>query len=128
VNVGGLALLDIAQEVRDVVPTTTSGLDSPTIRQRKVSSTVAAQSGESVALGGLIRDSRVRSREGVPMLSRLPVVGPLFGTKDVSSARTELLVLITPRVIRDPREARQVAEELRGRLRQADAVGVGARR
>lgn len=117
VNSSGLIGLDVEQEVSDVVPTTSSGIDSPTIRQRRVRSTVSVQSGETVALGGLIRDQRNSSRSGIPGLRDLPVLGPLFGVTDNSDGRTELLVLITPRIVRNSEEARSVTAELRGRLR-----------
>lgn len=124
VNAGGLVTMEIGQEVsnvRDVIttsPTTTqSQASSPTISQRKVETTVAVQGGETVALGGLITDSRTNSSDGLPYLSRLPYIGWLFGTKGESAARTELLVLITPRVVGSMDQARQVTQELRGRLR-----------
>jgi general secretion pathway protein D len=117
VNSSGLIGLDVEQEVSDVVPTTSSGIDSPTIRQRRVRSTVAVQSGETVALGGLIREQRNATRTGIPGLRDLPVLGPLFGLTDNSDGRTELLVLITPRIVRNSEEARAVTAELRGRLR-----------
>lgn len=124
VNAGGLVTMEIGQEVsnvRDVVTTaattTQSQASSPTISQRKVETTVAVQGGETVALGGLITDSRTNGSDGVPYLSRLPYVGWLFGTKNESAARTELLVLITPRVVGSMDQARQVTQELRGRLR-----------
>lgn len=116
VNAGGLVTLEIEQEVSDAVPTTTSALDSPTIQQRRISSSVAVQSGETIALGGLIRDQQNREREGLPVLSSIPVLGHLFGSTEKLNQRTELLVLITPRVIRDPDEARSVTEELRERV------------
>src|SRR5262249_1603677 len=66
VNKSGLVLLDVSQEVSDVVPTTTSGIDSPTIQQRKFTSTVAVRSGETIALGGLIRERKAKTHSGVP--------------------------------------------------------------
>lgn len=123
VNAGGLVTMEISQEVSDVRPvdtasatTTESQATSPTISQRKVETTVAVQGGETVALGGLITDNRTQSSDGLPYLSRLPVIGWLFGTKRDSAARTELLVLITPRVVGSMEQARQVTQELRSRL------------
>jgi general secretion pathway protein D len=116
VNKGGMVNLEIEQEVSDVVPTTTSGIDSPTIRQRRIKSTVAIQSGETVALGGLIRDRRTDVSEGVPFVSHVPVLGALFGSKDNSTEKTELLVLITPRVIHNTEQAREMTNELRDRI------------
>jgi general secretion pathway protein D len=117
VNASGLVTMEIEQEVSDVVPTTTSAIDSPTIRQRRVASTVAVASGETVALGGLIQDSVDRNQAGVPFLGRIPVIGWLFGQRANVSERTELLVLITPRSVGSQSEARAVTEELQRRLR-----------
>jgi general secretion pathway protein D len=120
VNAGGLVTMEISQEVSNVsaaTANTQSQQDSPTINQRKVESTVSVQGGETVALGGLITDRRENAARGLPFLSRLPVIGWLFGTKADNAARTELLVLITPRVVGSTEQARQVTQELRSRLR-----------
>jgi general secretion pathway protein D len=126
VNAGGLVILEIQQEVSNVVQSETqtqSEQSTPTISQRLVSSTVAVQSGETVALGGLITDNRDRARSGVPILSSIPVIGVLFSTRSTVSARTELLVLLTPSVIDSPARARAVTEELRRRLSGITAPG-----
>ena len=117
VNAGGLVTMEIQQEVSDAIETVTSNINSPTISQRKITSTVAIESGETVALGGLIRDNSDRRQAGVPFLARLPFIGPLFGVTDNGSERTELLVLITPKVIGSQQEARLITEELRRRVR-----------
>lgn len=124
VNAGGLVIMEIEQEVSTVVGTTTSDIDSPTIQQRKITSSVAIQSGETVTLGGLISESRERSSSGVPVLSEVPVLGALFGRKSDSEVRTELLVLITPRVVANKLDARQVTEELRSRMRAIRPLGM----
>ena len=124
VNAGGLVVLDIIQEVSDVAPTvvnaattTTTQATTPTISQRRIESTVAINSGETVALGGLIRDSTNKSVSGSPLLSDIPVLGNLFKTTSDSTERTELLVLLTPRVVRDRADARVITDQLRQRLR-----------
>lgn len=122
VNAGGLVVLDIQQEISDVVATTTSGINSPTISQRRIETTVAVQSGETVALGGLIRESRDRGKTGIPILHELPVLGALFGSTSDIKERTELLVVITPRVIRNVEEARTVTNDLRKRLRSVSPL------
>jgi len=122
VNASGLIVLDIIQEVSNVVETTTSGIDSPTIRQRKIESTVAIHSGDSVVLGGLIRDSDTRGVSGVPLVSEIPILGNLFKTTESKVERTELLVLITPRIVRDRVDAQTVTEELRKRLRALEEI------
>ena len=123
VNAGGLVVMEIEQEVSSVVNTTTSGIDSPTIQQRRITSSVAIQGGQTVALGGLISESRERGSSGVPLLSEIPVLGALFGRKVDNEVRTELLVLITPRVVANQVDAREVTEELRARLRAVLPLG-----
>ena len=117
VNAGGLVVLDIVQEVSDVVATTSSDLNSPTIQQRRIKSTVAVQSGESVALGGLIRDGNNKGVSGIPVVSEIPLLGNLFKTTTNTQRRTELLVLLTPRVAASRQDAREITEELRSRVR-----------
>jgi general secretion pathway protein D len=112
-NAAGLVTLDISQEVSDVVPTTTSNIDSPTIQQRKIVSTVAVQSGQMVVLGGLIRESNRGGRSGIPGLVDLPLIGVLFGQSTSDLQRTELLVMITPTVLRNEREASDLTGEIR---------------
>jgi general secretion pathway protein D len=116
VNSSGLVILDIIQEVSDVAETVTSGIDSPTIQQRQVASTVVVQTGETVALGGLIRDRHTEGETGIPVLSEIPVLGNLFKTTTNTDDRTELLILLTPRVVRNANDARALTEELRRRI------------
>ena len=119
VNSGGLVLLDIAQEVSDVSSTTTSSISSPTIQQRKISTSVAVQDGETIALGGLIKNQVTKGRSTIPLLGNIPVLGHLFGDTNGGLVRTELVVLLTPRVVRTPVDARAVTEELRERIHLA---------
>jgi general secretion pathway protein D len=116
VNAGGLVSMDINQEVSSATPTTTSGIDSPTIQKRVAESSVTVQSGETLVLAGLIREEKGRGSEGLPLLSRIPVLGGLFGTESHTDNRTELIILITPRVLGDSREAALVTDEYRRRL------------
>ena len=123
VNSGGLVTLDISQEVSAVDPTqTTPGLNSPTFSQRVVRTRVAVQDGQTIGLAGLIRDNVTEGNSGIPFLSRIPVLGSLFGSQDNARNRTELLVLITPRVIHDQRDARALTEDLRDQLVNAAAL------
>lgn len=117
VNAGGLVILEIVQEVSDAVATETSDIDSPTIRKRKLDSTIAIQSGETVALGGLITNRREEAEVGIPLLSDIPLLGNLFKTTDDQDRRSELLVLIRPVVIRDSNDARAVTDELRRKMK-----------
>ncbi len=117
VNASGLVLLDIAQEVSDVKRNLTSGIQSPTIATRRVSTSIAVQDGQVVTLGGLFRDSNSFGKDGLPILSRIPILGGLFGTHGNRQDRTELLILIKPHVLRTADDARAVTEELRSKIR-----------
>lgn len=85
--------------------------------QRQIASKVAVRSGETLVLGGLIRDNDTTGKSGLPLLSEIPVLGALFGTQARSSTRTELLVVITPRVVRSDIDIRDVGAELRERMK-----------
>jgi general secretion pathway protein D len=117
VNAGGLVLLDISEEVSQVSQTTSSTLNTPTISQRRVTSSVAVRDGQTIALGGLISDARSTAHSGIPVLDDIPYVGWLFGTTTNNLSRTELIVMITPHVIRDGSDAQAVTDELRRKLR-----------
>ncbi len=123
VNASGLVTMEIQQEVSDVAATTTSGIDSPTIQQRRIESTIAVQSGATVVLGGLIRDRQQVTKTGVPLLQNIPFIGALFRDTASVGGRTEILVLITPRVVRTHQEARDVTEELKRRFRALVPLG-----
>ena len=116
VNAGGLVIMEIEQEANQAVATTTSDLDTPTIQQRKITSVVAVKSGETIVLGGLIREQYGSGVDGVPFLSTLPLIGPLFGTTTKTMSKTELVVLITPRVVQTTRDARQITNEFKRKL------------
>ncbi len=109
-------VLHVEQEVSSVVETTTSGIDSPTIQQRRIESRVAARDGQTVALGGLIRRAFSDSRTGLPILSRLPVLGPLFGATSRRAERTELLVMIRATIIRNDADYQAATDDLRSQL------------
>jgi general secretion pathway protein D len=125
VNASGLVIMEIQQEISNVVDApsqTVSETASPTINQRQINSTVAIASGETVALGGLIQDQRELGQSGIPLLSRIPIIGALFSTRNNIVRRTELLVLITPSVVENPARARAVTQELRNRLRALEEL------
>jgi general secretion pathway protein D len=123
VNANGLVSLDIAQQISTPVRTETSDIDSPSIQQRMIETSVAVQSGNVVALGGLIADRESKGGTGLPALRRIPILGSLFGTKGRDSQRTELLVLLTPRVIRDSQDAQELTYELGTRMRAIVPLG-----
>jgi len=117
INESGRVQLEIEQEVSSVVKTTTSNIDSPTIQQRRVRTTVVVNDGEVLALGGMIQDQSSRESKQIPVLGDIPGVGALFANRANSVSKTELLILITPRVVRDAGESRLVTEEYRRKMK-----------
>jgi general secretion pathway protein D len=116
INESGRVQLEIEQEVSAVVKTTTSNIDSPTIQQRRVMTTVVVNDGEVLALGGMIQDQASRTSSQIPILGDLPVLGAMFSDRNSSVKKTELIILITPRVVRDGAESRLVSEEYRRKM------------
>jgi general secretion pathway protein D len=116
VNAGNMVTMAINQAVTDVgEPDIATG--QRTFLQRQISSKVAIRSGEALVLGGLIRDNSTSGSNGIPVLHEMPVLGALFGNKSSKGRRTELLVVITPRVLRTDQDARDVSTEMRDRMK-----------
>jgi general secretion pathway protein D len=120
VRAGGLVELDVAQEVSQVARTVSSGIDSPTIQQRKIESRLVVPSGQSVALGGLISTTQTNTANGIPLLMDIPLIGQLFRNDNQIIERTELIVLVTPRVLIDGAAAVDATDELRQAFRKLE--------
>ena len=114
INSSGAVILDIVQEVSTVGETDAS-TGNPIISQRQVSSSISVDSGETIALGGLFEQRGSRGSAGLPGLARTSF-GGLFGRKSGTNQQTELLVLITPRIVNDNMDARRVTRSLRNRM------------
>jgi len=127
INDNGNVILDVLQEVSEVAQTTTSGIDSPTIQQRKIHTVVATRDGFTVALGGLIRENGGRGDSGVPILKDIPVLGNIFKNNTVDTRRTELVVLLVPHVMRNQSETQSVVNALVDGLEEASRLTEQAR-
>lgn len=124
VNVNGNVILDVEQEISNVPQTAgNTGTLTPTVSQRKIKSSIAVASGQTVLLAGLISDRQEKGRSGIPLLEQIEVLGEAFSRNSSSSVRTELIIFIRPQIIRDGLDAQKVAEELRSKMRgSADAM------
>ncbi len=136
INANGNVRLDIEQEISNPVNGSSSSTSSsstptnsltPTVSTRKVRSAVSVASGQTVLLAGLISDTTNRSRQGIPILDQIPGLGDVFTQNDKAIKRTELIIFIRPKIIRDGMDAHFVAEELRTKLRGTIGA-VGSRR
>ncbi len=120
INEGGMVTLEISQEVSNPGATPAiGGGGNVSISQRTIDSTVIVHDGQSIVLGGLIRENTTNSQGGIPGLMSLPVVGNLFSSTTKDTSRTELIVTLTPKVVRNPHEAYEISKELREKIKEA---------
>ena len=117
INAGGRVTLDVNQEVSSPI----GSAANPTIATRKAQTVVTVSSGETMVLAGLIKDENLTGSSGIPLLSKIPLIGGLFGTQSLSKKRTELVLLITPTVVTSPDDARAVTDEIRKKLPSLEA-------
>ena len=117
INAGGWVTLAVQQEVSSPGPPPTAGIQSPSINIRSVSTQVTIKNGQTIAIGGIISETKGTSRNRVPFLGRIPGLGLLFGNTSKETSRTELIALITPHVIEDIEQASDLTEELKSTLK-----------
>ena len=108
--------LHLVQEVSEATPTDTSEISSPSIFSRRLETSLSLSDGESMLLGGLISSSDTDGKTKVPLLGDIPVVGRLFQSRRTLGARTELLMLITPYVVEDASQAREITDAIQARF------------
>lgn len=127
VNASGRITLELSQEVTDVDRSqiTSNPGGNPSFLKRQVESSVTVQSGETLVIGGLISENKSDSETGIPFLKDMPVLGGIFRSTADTLRRTELLVLLTPKAVRDEGEARAVTKEFRERLKELQKAGPG---
>ncbi len=120
INAGGLVTLDIQAEVSN--PGDANPGDAPPINTRSLQSIVAVQSGETLIMGGLIRDTKTQGSEGIPLLSKIPGLGGLFGQQEIKDQRSELVLFVTPRVVETSGDMRGIVDDLRRRMERLGDV------
>jgi general secretion pathway protein D len=116
INSKGLLTLDISQEVSNAQSTTTSDIGSPTILTRRIQTSAVAGDGQTVVLGGIISENKTGGQTKVPWLGDLPVFGYLFRTDTTHKDRTELIILISPRILSSVDDATRVTEQMKREL------------
>jgi general secretion pathway protein D len=118
VNSSGVVTMIINQQVSAPVATSSSTIQSPSFSNRSVSTQVTVQDGDTVAIGGAILETHTEGTAGVPLLSHIPLVGMLFGSRNTSTQRTELIIFLTPRVIYDTNQITDATEEIKSNLKR----------
>lgn len=108
--------LKLTQEVSEATPTDTSDISSPSIFSRKLQTSLSLSDGQSMLLGGLISSTKTDGKSKVPLLGDVPVLGRLFQNRSTHGTRTELLMLITPYVVEDAIQAREITDAIQARF------------
>jgi len=116
INEGDYVTLDVLQEVSEAQQNTLGGTNSPIIRKRTAKTTMVVRDGQTLVVGGLIQETRDNSREGLPWLHKIPLLGYLFGSKAVSVNKTELVLLITPHVVKNVEEGDRLTQQVKDRV------------
>jgi general secretion pathway protein D len=109
----GTVALDVKQEVNDIGPTAPPPINSPSFNKREAETSVVLLNNQTLVLGGLIQNKKTRIRTGIPFMSRIPVIGYLFGSTEDKIEKTELLLLITPRVIGTASDGARITEQMK---------------
>ncbi|MEW5744389.1 MAG: secretin N-terminal domain-containing protein [Nitrospirota bacterium] len=117
INDSGLISLELSQEVSNFENASVLGTTQFVIIKNEVTTNLVAQNGQTIVIGGLIDESGRKTKSGVPFLSKIPIIGYLFGTTSDDVTRQELIVLLTPRVVRNQDEAEQMSSDYRELLR-----------
>ena len=119
VNSSGVVTMVINQDVSaPQAPSASSSIQSPSFSNRSFQTQITVQDGDTVAIGGIIQETNLQSSAGVPVLSRIPGIGALFGAKSYSKSRTELVVFLTPRVIYDTNQMVEATDEIRNGMKR----------
>jgi general secretion pathway protein D len=111
INDSGLIALEISQEVSDSQPVDVLGTTQLQIIKNEVTTNLVAQDGETIVIGGLVNENDTFTNSGIPLLSTIPVLKYLFGTNTTSKERHEIVILLTPHVVRNQDEARKMTSD-----------------
>ena len=122
VNYNGNVSLEVEQEISSIVPSASADTLTPTVSERKIKSSIAVASEQTVLLAGLISDTQNTTRSGLPIVERIQGLGDLFSDNSRAHTRTELIIFIRPKIIRDGNDAADVAEALRDRVLESSTV------
>jgi len=125
INSREMVTLEISQEMSEAQTNPTSNLDSPLILDRSIQTTVVSKHGQSILLGGIISDTLSEGENKVPFLGDIPILGYLFKTKTKSRVRSEVIMLVTPRIIHNEEDIDAVRREILGRMNLLDEGQTG---
>jgi len=125
INSQGLVVLDVTQELSalsEVGIAVAPGVESPIINKRTMTTRVVVEHGQTAVIGGLVTDRLSETVRKVPLLGDIPLLGWFFRRTESTKAQTELLVFLTPQVVRSPDELSDLSRQLRGEMQRLDAA------
>jgi general secretion pathway protein D len=119
VTPSGVVTLIINQEISAPAASNPTGNAlTPSFDQQVVQTQITMQDGDTIAIGGLIKETGSWASAGIPMLSKIPYLGAFFGSKTYSTQRTELIIFMTPHVIYDGTDLLEASDELAARVKK----------
>ncbi|MBF0559071.1 MAG: hypothetical protein HQL08_09855 [Nitrospirae bacterium] len=118
INESGVVSMEVSQEVSDYSTQSVLGTTQYVFTKREATTNLVSQDGQTIVIGGLIQDNKSKSRTGIPVLSSIPVLGYLFGSNDDTTTKTEIIVLLTPHVIKNQQDAGSVTSDYINRLQK----------
>jgi general secretion pathway protein D len=125
ISESGRVMLELEQEVSNVDPNTPVGSTTPTIQQRRVKTQVVVNDNESLMLGGLVKDQTGRQSAQIPVAGDVPILGNVFKDKSDAIIKSELVIMITPHVVRSLSEGREITEEYKRKLLDISTRAIG---
>jgi general secretion pathway protein D len=117
ITANGMVTLDVVQTANDLQGFT--DFNAPIVNQRQAQTTVSVQDGSTIVLGGIMRSTVRTTTKKIPLLGDIPILGELFKSREKNEVKTELLVFLTPRVVRNPEQAEQLKNDQVGGLSKA---------
>jgi general secretion pathway protein D len=116
INARGVVIMEVKQSISNSLPASTGAGGNPDIFERSINTEVVANSGQTVLLGGLISEDSSSGANGVPGVTKIPILGKLFEGSSDTASRTELVMLITPRVLENADAWEEVTSEFKSGL------------
>jgi general secretion pathway protein D len=116
INDSGLVALEISQEVSTYSKVELSGQDEIILNKTEATTNLVVQDGQTIVIGGLIREDDSKSRQGIPFIYKIPLLGYLFGNTDNDVSRSELVIMLTPHVIKNQQDAKIITNEFTGKM------------
>ena len=124
INEGGLVSLEISQEISTFEKITLGGSEQILLNKTDVATNLVVQDGQTIVIGGLIREDTNKTSSGIPFLSKIPFLGWLFGGSVDDKKRQELIILLTPHVIKNQKEAKDLSSEYIDNMSEASEARI----